>query len=348
VLEIPAIDEIELSPGQVVLRVDNFSVTANNVTYAAMGEAMSYWEFFPSDEGLGRIPVWGYSEVARSEHDDVAVGTRLYGYMPMSTHFVVEPVDVSSSGFVDGAAHRTDLPAIYNRYGLATPESGDTPEREPYVALFAPLFTTSWLLADELVEENFHGAKRLLISSASSKTAIALAFLLQRDHDDEVELIGLTSARNEDFVLETGLFDDVIGYDDLEELDTASPTAYLDFGGNADLRGRIHSHFGESLVASTVVGAADWEGLAPEGQAEPLPGPHPGFFFAPTRIAKRNEDWGAGEVRRRVSKDQNEFIDSSKAWLTIRTAQGADGIGSTLKAFLDGDVDPSEGWTVTP
>jgi len=348
VVPIPAIDEIELAPGQAVLRVDNFSITANNVTYAAMGDAMSYWEFFPSEEGLGRVPAWGYCEVARSEHDGLEVGSRIYGYMPMSTHFVVEPVDVDDSGFVDGASHRAELPAIYNRYGLVTAETGDTPEREPYIALFGPLFATSWLLADELEDEKFYGAKRLLMSSASSKTALALAFLLQRDHGDEIELIGLTSGRNEDFVLNTGLYDDVIGYDDLEELESDSPTAYLDFGGNATLRSRIHEHFAGNLVASTVVGAADWEGLAPDENAGSLSGPSPSLFFAPNRFAKRNGEWGAAEVRRRISKDQNEFIDSSKAWLTIRTAQGADGIGSTLKAFLDGDVDPSEGWSVRP
>src|SRR5690606_11797474 len=154
--------------GQVVLRIDNFSITANNVTYAAMGDAMSYWDFFPSEAGLGRIPVWGYSEVARSEHDGIEVGTRLHGRMTMSADLVVEPVDVSDAGCVDGVSHRSELPAIYNRYGVTTPEAGDTPEREPYIALFAPLFTTSWLLADELVEENFYAGKRLLISSASS------------------------------------------------------------------------------------------------------------------------------------------------------------------------------------
>ena len=348
VLPIPPIAEMDLSPGQVVLRVDNFSITANNVTYAAMGDAMRYWEFFPSDEGLGRIPVWGYSEVVRSEHEGIEVGARLYGYMPMSTHFVVEPVDINESGFVDGAEHRSDLPAIYNRYGLVTAESGDTPEREPYIALFGPLFATSWLLADELEDEKFYGATRLVMSSSSSKTAIALAFLLARDHGEEIELVGLTSGRNEEFVRSTGLYGEVIGYDELESLDTSVPTAYLDFAGNAALRGRIHQHFGDTLVASTVIGAADWEGLAPDDDAEPLPGPNPSLFFAPTRFAKRNGEWGAAEVRRRITMDQNEFIDSSKSWLTIRTAQGADGIDSTLKAFLDGNVDPSEGWTVVP
>jgi len=347
-LPLPAAEEVQLAPGQALLRVDNFSITANNVTYAAMGDAMRYWEFFPAPEGLGRIPVWGYSEVVRSDHEGVPVGSRIYGYMPISSHFVVQPVSASETGFVDGSVHRGELPAIYNRYGFTTPESGDTPEREPYIALFGPLFATSYLLADWLDDESFGGAKRVVLSSSSSKTALALAFLLQRDHGDEITVVGLTSPGNTGFVESTGLYDEVVPYDDLEGIDPDEPTAYLDFGGSARLRARVHEHFGEHLLASTVVGAADWEELAPDPDAEPLPGPRPGFFFAPERFVKRNEEWGAAEVRRRIADSQNAFIDSSKSWLTIKSGQGPDEIEATLLAFLDGRVDPAEGWSMRP
>lgn len=345
----PAAEEIDLAPGQVLLRIDNFSISANNVTYAAMGEAMNYWEFFPSgDEATGRVPAWGYCEVLCSEHDGLAVGKRIYGYMPMSTHFVVEPTDVSNSGFVDGAAHRSELPAVYNRYAYTTPEEGDGESREPYIALFGPLFLTSWLLADEIEVEKFAGATRVICSSASSKTALSLAFMLKRDHSETISLVGLTSAGNKGFVEGTGFYDEVIGYDELGDLDPSEPTLYLDFGGSADLRTRIHTHFGENLVASTVIGAADWEKLAIPEDAEPLPGPTPGFFFAPTRVAKRNEDWGAGGLRRRIAADQEAFIDSSEDWMTIRTGQGPEDMQRTFGEFLDGKVDPAEGWNIRP
>jgi hypothetical protein len=343
-LPLPAVGEVPLEPGQVLLRVENFSLTANNVTYAAMGEAMNYWDFFPAPDGLGRIPVWGYSEVVRSEAEGVAVGQRVYGYMPISSHFVVEPVETSGTGFVDGASHRAHLPAIYNRYGFTTPE----PEREPYIALFGPLFATSYLLADWLADEGVGGAGRVLLSSASSKTALALAFLLRRDRDEGLRIVGLTSPGNAGFVRDTGLYDEVVTYDDLEDLTPEGRTGYLDFAGNAELRGRIHRHFGDTLSASTVVGAADWEGLAPADGAEPLPGPKPGFFFAPDRFAKRNAEWGAAEVRRRIAASQNEFIDHSRSWLTIRTGRGPEQIEKTLLDFLDGRVDPAEGWSIEP
>ena len=74
-------DPAPLAPGQIRLRVDLFSLTANNITYAAMGEAMDYWRFFPSDDpAWGVIPVWGFATVTESAHPDIAPGEKLYGY----------------------------------------------------------------------------------------------------------------------------------------------------------------------------------------------------------------------------------------------------------------------------
>lgn len=340
--------EIAIDDGQALLAIDTFSVTANNVTYGAMGEAMKYFEFFPADEGWGKVPAWGYADVVESKADGVEAGARVFGFFPMASHVVFEPGRVSHSGFVDEAEHRSGLPAIYNRYGFASPESGDTPEREPFIALFAPLFTTAWLAMDWLSEEDFFGAARVLVSSASSKTALSLAYLIQRDHADQVELVGLTSPGNVEFTAATGYYDRVLSYDEVEALDPDVRTAYLDFSGNAGLRVRIHNQLGESLLSSTVIGAADWEHLTPPGGNAELPGPGPELFFAPTRVAKRNEDWGAAEVRRRVASDQNRFIDSSGSWLNIRSASGAEAVASTWQAMIAGEVDPSEGWTVSP
>src|SRR6478609_6583184 len=89
---IAAGDPPELEAGQALLRVKNFGLTANNVTYAVMGEAMSYWDFFPAEEGWGRVPMWGFAEVERSEAEGVEAGTRLYGYLPPSSHLLVTPV----------------------------------------------------------------------------------------------------------------------------------------------------------------------------------------------------------------------------------------------------------------
>jgi Protein of unknown function (DUF2855) len=63
-----AVTEAEPRPadGQAVLRIERFSLSANNVMYARLGEELSYWRFFPAAGGWGRLPVWAYAEVTAS------------------------------------------------------------------------------------------------------------------------------------------------------------------------------------------------------------------------------------------------------------------------------------------
>ena len=86
-----------LVDGQVRVRVDTFALTANNITYAALGDMLNYWSFFPSgEEGWGIVPVWGFGTVMESTHPDVAVGERLYGYWPMATEAPQSTVNEAS------------------------------------------------------------------------------------------------------------------------------------------------------------------------------------------------------------------------------------------------------------
>src|SRR3954467_6641522 len=53
-----------LDDGEVRLRVDAFALTSNNITYAALGDVMNYWQFFPTgDPATGHVPVWGFASV---------------------------------------------------------------------------------------------------------------------------------------------------------------------------------------------------------------------------------------------------------------------------------------------
>jgi hypothetical protein len=47
-----------VEPGAARLRIERFALTSNNVTYGAFGEAMHYWDFYPTgDPATGCIPV---------------------------------------------------------------------------------------------------------------------------------------------------------------------------------------------------------------------------------------------------------------------------------------------------
>ncbi len=276
-----------LAEGEARLRIDRFALTANNVTYAAFGEAMKYWQFFPTgDDDWGCVPVWGFAEVVESRAEAVAPGERLYGYLPMGTHLVVAPARVSGHGFVDDSAHRRALPAVYNRLLRCAADPGYDAAREAQQALLQPLFTTSYLIDDFLAEQGFFGARRVLLSSASSKTACGTAFCLaqRRGGAGSVQVIGLSSPANRGFAASLGCYDEVIEYDALATLDATVPTVYVDFAGNAALRRAVHEHFGRQLLYSGSVGGTHWEAL---GAGAGLPGPRPVLFFAPAQFARR-------------------------------------------------------------
>ena len=87
-----------LGEGQMRLKIESFSVTANNITYAVVGDAFGYWNFFPADEDWGVVPMWGHAVVEESRHPEIAVGERVYGYLPMGSHLDVLPGKITPSG----------------------------------------------------------------------------------------------------------------------------------------------------------------------------------------------------------------------------------------------------------
>lgn len=325
----------ELRPGQALLRVDTFGMTANNVTYAVFGERMSYWDFFPAEEGWGRIPTWGFAEVERSEADGVDPGTRLYGYLPPSSYLVATPVDANERGFVDGSPHRAELPSAYHRY-LAT--DGDPFYRantEEMQMLLRPLFFTSFLVDDQLDDEGLTARGPILISSASSKTAIAAAFLLAQR--EGVELVGLTSARNTEFVEGLGIYDRTVAYNAIDSVDPV-PAAFVDVAGDGDVRLAVHSHYGDDLVHSMAVGATHWEEFG--GNRAELPGPTPTIFFAPDRVTKRSGDWGRAELERKVASAWHPFCKWISGQLEVLRGEGFEAVQGAYLDVLEDRVDP--------
>ena len=333
----------ELEAGQALLRVDTFGLTANNVTYAVFGEAMNYWSFFPTDEeGWGRVPMWGFAEVEQSEAKGVEPGTRVFGYLPPSSHLIVTPADASAAGFVDASPHRAELPSAYHRYLASGSDPFYRADSEAIQMLLRPLFFTSFLVDDQLADEDLVARGPIAIASASSKTAIAAAFMLAQR--DGVELIGLTSPRNAEFVEGLGIYGSTVSYDAIETLERG-PATFIDIAGDADVRRAVHSHFGDELVHSMAVGMTHWEGLDPGG-AE-LPGPRPTFFFAPTRVSKRAKDWGRAGLETRVADAWHPFCTWTGEWLETIPGSGFDALRSAYLDVLEGRVDPKHAHVLT-
>lgn len=339
-------EDERLADGQVRVRIEHFALTSNNITYAAFGEAMSYWQFFPSgEEGWGIVPVWGFATVSHSLHPGVAVGERLYGYFPMASAAVLTPERLSPERFTDGAAHRSALPAVYNQYFRCKVDPLYTADTEDVQALLRPLFITSWLIDDFLDDNDFFGARpgAMLLSSASSKTAYGTAFqLAQRDG---IEVIGLTSAANKAFCESLGCYDRVLAYEELDQLAADTPCVYVDFAGNGELRRAIHTRFA-NLKYSASIGGTHVDQLAASGSGKDLPGPRATLFFAPAQIKKRTGEWGAQAFGERMAKAWHAFVarvTDGAPWLRVERHAGGIDVQAAYAEVLAGRGDPRVG-----
>lgn len=331
-----------LGEGMARLRVDAFALTANNVTYAAFGEAMGYWKFFPAtDPAMGRVPVWGFAIVEDSKVEGVEVGARVYGYLPISDRFDVQPVNVSKSSFMDGAPHRAGLAAIYNTYVFTDADPSYASEYEAQQMLFRPLFTTGWMIDDALMENAEKVPQSIVISSASSKTALALAHCLHARPN--VSAIALTSARNKAFVQSTGLYPQVLTYDEVSSLPNQSPSAYVNFVGRGALTADIHARLGGALVRSLTIGVTDWEDNLAQTAPIDIPGLQPEFFFVPTYAAMRAKTLGPDFLNARLGQALSTFYASSTAFIKPVHDKGKDAIAKVWQATLEGKVPPNEG-----
>jgi hypothetical protein len=330
----------DLEPGQALVAPRRFALTANNVSYAVFGDMLNYWSLFPAEAGWGRVPVWGFADVVASRADGLTEGQRLYGYLPMAEGFVMEPVRITGHSVDDGAAHRQNVATTYNRYQLVTRADDDTEAR---IVLLKPLFITGWLLDDWIAaEDGFGGARTVIASSASSKTALAMAAGLKARGGFEVT--GLTSTRSAGFVLGTGLYDRIVTYDDIGQL-SQTPSVYVDFAGDPAITGAVHQRLADSLTKSVMVGGAHWD--ADRSQRPALPGPQPEMFFAPTHVGRVGDAWGGAKFTAITDEALARFVDRSHDWLHVTQAEGLGAAQSIWTRLLANQVRPSEGLCVT-
>jgi uncharacterized protein DUF2855 len=234
----------DLADGEAQLLVERFALSANNITYATLGDRLGYWRLFPAPDGWGHIPAWGYARVVASRSPALAEGRRVFGLVPMGRHVTVRPRP-HPLGFVDGAPHRAELSRVYNQYLSVEEQGADA------ALVMRPLFGTSVLLDLMLSEAEFNGAQTVVLTSASSKTAYGLAHLLR---ERPVQTIGLTSPTRPAWVEDLGLYDRVLAYDELTGLRVPGRALLVDFAGDRALVRRIHEQLESTLVRGVLVG----------------------------------------------------------------------------------------------
>jgi len=119
---------------------------------------------------------------------------------------------------------------------------------------------------------------------------------------------------------------------------------YVDISGDGAVRTDVHAHYGDRLAHSSTVGATHWTEMA-QGTGE-LAGPSPVLFFAPDRITKRGNDWGAAELDRKVAGSWAPFARWAAGWLRIERVSTEAEIQRAYLELLDGKVKPASGIVV--
>jgi hypothetical protein len=339
IIETPLPAHDALADGSLLVAVDRFAFTANNITYAVLGDKLKYWRLFPAPDGFGIVPVWGFGDVIASRHPGIAEGERLFGYFPMATHLVIAADGVNQRGLRDAAVHRQDVAPVYNAYARVGRDPAFAGRHGDHQALLRPLFMLSFLVDDFLAENKFFGARSVVLSSASSKTAFGLAHLLQTQRKP-IRVIGLTSLANAPFVTSLRCYDDVVTYDGIEALASDQPAVFIDMAGNGELRARLHRHLGDRLTYSGRIGLTHHD--ASHDDAD-LPGVKPQWFFAPDQIRKRAREWGPGGIEQRFGAEWSGFAPHLDGWIGITENRGPGAVERVYRDTLAGRVAPNEG-----
>ena len=341
-----AIDKNNLKENELVVEVNAFSFTANNITYGVAGDMLGYWQFFPAldnkDDQWGIIPVWGFATVTASNCAEVDVGERLFGYFPTGNELKMSNVILKQDKLIDGAEHRAKLPPGYNTYTRVKLEPGYARAFDNERMLLWPLHVTSFSLWDCLVMNDWYGADQVLVLSASSKTSLGLGFAINIDAQAKPS-VGVTSSGNQAWVESVGLYNEVVNYDDIAKLDASKKVAIVDMSGNIGLLNKLNEHYGENLMHCLNVGITH---RAESGHHTDIPEDRKSFFFAPGHIQKRMSDWGPQEFFKRSGTFLQQSIADSKRWMKVSDLNGLSDLEEKFQAIADGKIAPELGLIV--
>ncbi|WP_100656781.1 DUF2855 family protein [Alteromonas flava] len=325
----------ESDPRAVVLRVDEFGFSSNNITYALLGDKFGYWGFFPASEGYGITPVWGFATVLESNSSELEVGEKVYGYLPMASHLVIHADKITENSFMDIHPQRKSISPVYDQYIRCKNDPTHIEALSAWTLNFRPLFTTSFVLAYALQERKCGDDAVIWFTSASSKTAYGTAQIL-REILPNARLIGVTSAKQQRFVKETQCYDSVIEYDAVASDAVGANDWCLDFAGDQARLTQWRANHDNAKALTLLIGATD---VGAQSIANASTVGH--VFFAPDEVRRFNKEWGQAEFQQRYLRHWQSFIQHFQTILTTEEHVGEQAMVQQYQAFVDGNINPS-------
>ncbi len=351
-----ATNKSTLKEGEVLLNIEYFAFTANNITYGAAGDMLGYWHFFPVDEAQesndwGMVPVWGFADIIESQCPELPIGDRIYGYFPPAEWVVMQPQHIKPGSFIDGIAHRQALPPLYNRYQRVLADQNYSKQNDIARMLLSPLHLTSYCIWDHIRQQDWFGAEQVIVISASSKTSLGVGLALRLDNDAPV-VIGLTSAANSTFVRDTNLYDAVIAYDEIGALLDQKAAVIVDMAGNPNIRRALQARLGDQLQHYINVGLTHWDEQSTHSATQDGKDALPAIksqemFFAPSYILERSKTMAPGEFDKKSGAFLTAAATATFAWVSVEKLDGISALADIYPQFIDGSVPPSAGYIVS-
>ncbi|MDF2829082.1 MAG: hypothetical protein K0R01_2365 [Mycobacterium sp.] len=321
-------------PGVVILAVERFSVAANNLGYVLVNDVLKTLEAFPSpSRDRARIPVWGIAEVVAADPTVAAVGTRVAGFLPMATRVAVraENTDIGLLSVDEG---RVGMLPIYRRL-VPLPDESDSAGGDVETVLL-PVHPFAALLAADVVAS---GVRRVVVSSASSRSASALSRLLV---GAGVTVVGLTSPGHRAAAETFGVYDRVLGYDEVDRLDPSDGTTYVDVAGSPDVTGAVHDRLGRHLVTSIGVGGTHARS-SPSGSGPPL-----AMFNTGDREVELTRERGWPAVQSLYDAARSDLVPWASGWLRVQTVTGLNSTAPVWRDIVAGRSDPLSAVVIRP
>ncbi|EFI28166.1 hypothetical protein CC1G_14193 [Coprinopsis cinerea okayama7 len=379
----------DIADNHIVIRVDRFGFSANNVTYQALGEHphFRYFDFHPAptpelEKTHGLIPVWGFGTVVVSKHPKIPVGERVYGYFAPSKYLVVpvSPSDVNKYAFYVPRPRLPEDRRPYNQIQRCGSDPMYAPglEAENLTMLYRPLFWTSywcedWLHSTGCYQPSAQFNLSILISSASSKTAFCLAYLIRKRIKSgelkNVKIIGLTSKRNVTFTQKLGLYDEVYEYNTFRQGkafqgEKERQWIYVDVAGNDKLNDQVREHFSSPSVGRIIKNVAlgvtnlqpttsanddmKWAHNAFDPTAPALAAPHIRWpnvehFFMPEWLNVRKHQLSIQEIFQRQIQAWSELMRDCTHWVELQPVYGANEVRDAYIRLAKEGLGPDKG-----
>lgn len=331
----------QLANGQILVQVEQFAYTTNNISYAIAGERFGYWKYFPTSNGTDDwvvTPVWGFGKVIKTNNSDVTLNSVIYGFLPTADQVILTPTQVSQFAFVENSLHRKDLDLFYNQYEIVTENLHYSRADDNARMVFGPLHQTAFVMLHFLQDSAWKGAEQIIILSASSKTSLGMAYGFC-NADAKPTLVGVTSSKNVESLDRLNLYDEIVSYDNIEGITSDVPTLLIDMSGRNEIINDLFSKLGDQMISCIQVGRTHW--TEPRSKSE-VPREKIDFFFAPTYMVNKQKEWGKDTYDAALA----DFVKASTAkistWLSYISHTSFEDLAKVHQRLSNGSVPPEE------